>query len=332
MKLGCSYFGNRIMRHVAEDMKYLADKHFTYVVHTFSENDFHFYGRTMKDIVRISKECGLETYLDPWGVGKVFGGEAFSEFVCTHPQVRQIISDGLPAGIACLNNPEFRQFIHEWIDAAVETDTDYVFWDEPHFYIPTWMGGRPNTWGCLCQHCRKKFEERYNAPLPEIETSEVKEFKHQSILDFLTEMIGYTHKLSKKNALCILPHSTGQGDNWIDFASISELDIFGTDPYWYASGKDVKEYMGEFAREVAKTCRQTGREGQIWIQGFKVPAGREEEIRTAVEVAVNAGIRNLAVWGFEACAHISWVAPDDPAKAWSIICDAFASVKNIDEL
>ena len=329
MKLGTSYFGNRIIRHVKEDMKYLKDRHFTYVVHTFSENDFHFYSATMKEIVKITKDIGLETQIDPWGVGKVFGGEAFSEFISTHPEVCEILSDGKPAGIACPNHSEFRRFMHKWIDAAVSTGAEYLFWDEPHFYLSGWMGGRPDTWGCRCKFCRQKFEDRYNHPMPLNETDEVKAFKHHSIVDFLQEMISHGHQAGAKNALCSLPGSA-QNEEWMmDLASLENLDNFGTDPYWYGAKKDVAEYVGDFARKVVKVCLQMKREGHIWIQGFKVPAGREEEISTAVNLAVKAGIRNLAVWGFDACSFISSIAPDNPQKTWEIICRAFSSVKDL---
>ena len=160
MKLGASYFGNRIVRYVAQDMKNMVDHHCNYVIHTFSENDFHFYRGTMKEIVKVSHDAGLGVYIDPWGVGKVFGGEAFSDFVMNNPQALQVLSDGKPVGVACLNHPDFRAFMKDWIDAAVETGADCLFWDEPHFYLPSWMGGRQNTWGCLCAVCQQKFKTK----------------------------------------------------------------------------------------------------------------------------------------------------------------------------
>ena len=51
MKTGTSYFGVRIPRHVASDMDDLVRDGFSYVCHTFSENDLLFYRSTMKDIV-----------------------------------------------------------------------------------------------------------------------------------------------------------------------------------------------------------------------------------------------------------------------------------------
>ena len=44
MRFGCSYFGSRIIPHVSEDMKYLADSGFDFVIHVFTEERRAFYG------------------------------------------------------------------------------------------------------------------------------------------------------------------------------------------------------------------------------------------------------------------------------------------------
>jgi hypothetical protein len=337
MKLGSSYFGNRIVKHVAADMRDLRKRHFNYVVHTFSENDYQFFRGTMREIVRASHDAGLEAHIDPWGVAKIFGGEAFSQFAASNFHVLQVLSDGKPAPVACPNHPELRAFMKDWIDAAVETEADVLFWDEPHFYLSGWLGGRPNTWGCLCEVCKKKFAAQFGHAMPQELTPEVEQFREDSLRDFLAEMIIYTHSLGKRNALCVLPHDEKENPDWAAFAALSGLNIFGTDPYWYGAKREVGEMVGYFSRKVMEVCRARNEtlpagkqvQAQIWIQGFKVPAGREEEIRTAIEVAVEAGVRDLAVWGFEACGHMSSIRSDNPERVWDIITDAFAQIENL---
>lgn len=92
MKLGASYFGNRILKHVRRDMEKMVDDGCNQVVHTMSEHDIFYYSQTMVDIVKVSKEVGLEVFLDPWGIGRVFGGESFSTFVKLFPEARQKLS------------------------------------------------------------------------------------------------------------------------------------------------------------------------------------------------------------------------------------------------
>src|SRR3954447_1543823 len=72
--VGCSYFGVRIVRHVARDMEDLARRGFTGVLHTFSENDLAYYRGTMRRIFEVSHDLGLEVQTNPWGLGRTFGG------------------------------------------------------------------------------------------------------------------------------------------------------------------------------------------------------------------------------------------------------------------
>ncbi|MGH8975877.1 MAG: hypothetical protein ACRD0C_22045, partial [Acidimicrobiia bacterium] len=110
MAIGCSYFGNRILRHVAADMEGLAAAGFTGVLHTMSENDLAYYRDTLARMVAISQQAGLEVQVGPWGLGRVFGGEAESEFVATHPEVGQVLDDGRRVAAGCLNQEPFRAF------------------------------------------------------------------------------------------------------------------------------------------------------------------------------------------------------------------------------
>ncbi len=329
MRLGCSYFGNRILRYVKQDMEKLAADSFDYVVHTFSENDWAFYHKRMQEIIKATHDAGLEAYVGPWGVGKMFGGEAFSDALVIKPHYKQILNDGDPAGIACLNHPEVMDFMKKWVDAAVETGADYIFWDEPHFYLSTWLGGRPNTWGCRCNFCKEKYKKQYNQELPITETETVVEFKQKSLYEFLSSLVNYAISKKIKNCLCSLPVEETNEKFWDILASIKGLDNFGTDPYWYAFKKDVRQFVGSHSKKVVQLTKNLGKETHIWIQGFKVPGGREEEIYTAVEEAVKAGVKDLAVWGFEACDAISYIRPENPQKTWEIILEAFKNAKKI---
>jgi hypothetical protein len=331
MKLGCSYFGNRIPRHVRTDMQELVDMGCTYVVHTFNENDWLFYHDTMTELVGISHDAGLEVHIDPWGVGKVFGGESFSNFVMQNVDAMQMVSDGKPVGSACPNNPKFQAFMKEWIDAAAKTNADVLFWDEPHFYLPGWMGGRPDTWGCCCGVCKDKFEEHTGVPMPAEETDQVRTFKENSITEFLSMLVGHSHNAGKRNSLCVLPlrdetHSTA---NWNRMASLNHLDIFGTDPYWYAFNKDMRTFVGDACDLVKEVCRDHKLNSQMWLQGYKVPAGREYEMVDAVELMVEKGIRDIAVWGFHSCGHMSYIRPEDPAESWATVKKAFTKARDL---
>ena len=48
MRLGVSYFGNRMPWSVKDDMKKIRDNGCNFVVHTFSETDLEYYAGTME--------------------------------------------------------------------------------------------------------------------------------------------------------------------------------------------------------------------------------------------------------------------------------------------
>jgi len=58
MSIGTSYFGNRVLRHVAADMEGLAADGFTGVLHTYSENDLAYYRESMGRVVEASHAAG----------------------------------------------------------------------------------------------------------------------------------------------------------------------------------------------------------------------------------------------------------------------------------
>src|SRR5918995_5743027 len=116
---GCSYFGVRIPRHVARDLDDMVSRGFGGVLHTFSENDLAYYRDTMRRIVELSHDRGFEVQMNPWGVGRTFGGEAESRFLTFRPDAWQVLDDGRRVAAACLNNPAYRAFCREWADAAL---------------------------------------------------------------------------------------------------------------------------------------------------------------------------------------------------------------------
>lgn len=325
MKTGVSYFGNRSIKHVAEDMKDIASSYCTFVVHTFSENDFQYYKETMRNIVKISHEHGLEVYLDPWGIGGVFGGEAYSALVARDLSIRQIRNDGESVPCACLNQPRFREFLKEWAQTAVSFGADYIFWDEPHFYIPGWFGEKGGTgWTCYCPVCKEKFYQRYKQDIPKDKlTPELKEFREESILDFLQDMSDAVVSYGAKNAVCMLP--SDETSRWEKIAAIKSLSVIGTDPYWIGPKKDVKEFVSHYSKEINRIATKYNKEGQIWVQAFKIPSGREEEVGIAIDTAIKCGIRNIAVWGYEGCAVMSHLSCDNPELVWKIIVNQFAA-------
>jgi N-acetylmuramic acid 6-phosphate etherase len=315
MAVGSSYFGVRILRHVARDMEDLVRRGYTGVLHTFSENDLAYYRDTMRRIVDVSHALGLEVQMCPWGVGRTFGGEAESRFVTFRPDACQVLDDGRRVTAGCLNHPEYRALCREWADAALEAGADRVFWDEPHWVVPEHVGvDDPARWGCRCEHCR----ERFGGELPAELTAEALAFREASLVDFLREMVGHVAERGGRSTVCLLPLVEGPHGiaDWDAVAALPGLDTLATDPYWKGFGEQAGPFVERMARLVAETAVRHGVRPQLWVPGFRLTAADIPDLEGAVASARAAGIEDLWIWGYEACAHMTHLATPDSEAVW----------------
>ena len=82
---GVAYHGNRILKHVEEDMIDIVNHNMNLVVHMFTHNDWDRHLKVMKDIVNITKYYGLDMWIDNWGIGGPPGDKSF--FTGKHPEI-----------------------------------------------------------------------------------------------------------------------------------------------------------------------------------------------------------------------------------------------------
>jgi hypothetical protein len=329
MSIGTSYFGNRIVRHVAADMEALAERGFTGVLHTYTENDLTYYRSTLNEIVRRSQEAGLVVQIGPWGVCRMFGGEAESGFVPANMEIGQVLETGRRVPAGCANQPRVRAFVREWIDAAIDTGAEYIFCDEPHWTHPQHFGLDPRHWGCRCEVCRGLFRERFGEDMPAELTPEVLAFREDSMVDFIGDFVAHVAAQGAKPTICPLPHTEGPHGikDWSRLAALPGLDTLATDPYWRALDEPLEPFVREYSRRVAQLAGEHDLVPQIWIQGFGVPAAEASDIATAVRIAREEGVEDLWVWGFEACGHMTTLAPDDPEAVWETTVEALLGVR-----
>jgi hypothetical protein len=315
MKLATSYFGNRIPRHVGRDMRQLKALGFDRVIHTFSENDLLYYRGTFSEIVRITADCGLEPWLDPWGVARVFGGEAFSQWIVEDDDLRQRGPSGRTLVGACINHPRLRERLREWVDAAAETGARGVFWDEPHW---SHRGpGNPDGEICVCPHCR-----RLGGTLASMTPEEVEGFRGESIARLLREMIAHAKGHGLESSVCVFP--TGVAEQpalaWPEIARMPGVTEFGTDPYWLAFGIEAAGPRDQFidaqCAAANEACRAAGIRCMLWLQAFRIAAAQEENLIEGARRVIAHRPDVIALWGFEACAHMSGIACERPATVW----------------
>jgi hypothetical protein len=328
MKTGVAYFHPRDPRHAERDLDDMVEHGCTFMVYCFSETDMAYYNQATEKILRMSHDRGLEVYLDPWGLGGMYGGETFSRFVAEHLGARQTLSQGQSVPAACPNQPEFRDFQDQWIRRAAEMGTDVVFWDEPHFHFNFMDPSSWTNWACRCDACRDRFQELTGLEMPAELTPEVVDFRQRSITEFLEENCREARRLGMQNCVCVLPDEEGSlaqaagTPRWEQIVSLPQVDLFGTDPYWVLLGAEVREYVRKHSIRVKELCDLHGKEPQAWVQAFLIPEDREEEVGTAAQTIYDVGIRNIAAWAYRGC-HLIDIRCARPDKVWEILTEAY---------
>lgn len=324
-QFGTSYFGVRDPEHVRLDMLQLAEQGLTFVVHTFSENDLRFYKDTMKEIIEVSKQAGLEVFLDPWGVCGIFGGEAFSAFVCETTQSWQVLNNGNRVPALCPNNPKTLLFLENWVNTTIELSPTGVFFDEPHFYKSS-----SDAWACVCKFCQKKFLSEFGYTMPLELTKDTLLFRIKSIANLIHRLSKIAKSGSLVTSLCLLPREQDT-THWTEFFKIPYLDIIGTDPYWVNLGLDgieVSNYVKRFSKTVVRLAKLYGKTPQLWVQAFKIPKGTETNIKRSILAAVEVGIRNISVWSFKGTKVMSYIRSDRPDVVWETYISTIEELKS----
>jgi hypothetical protein len=357
IETGVSYFGSRTLRHVRADLEDMVAHNCTFVVHCFTETDLLYYQQSVAEIVEATHAAGLRALLDPWGVAGIFSGETLSDFPLTHLDTLQVRSDGKRAPAACPNRPETRRFLIDWVRKAAEVGGDGIVWDEPHFFIPFFRGERSAAWACRCRVCRERFRRQTGHAMPEQLDGEVLAFRESSLIEVLSELVAEARRLGMSNTLCVAPSQFAEAgfpdisvalarllggadasadpflqfgmSDWGAAASIPGLDVFGTDPYWFMASVDPDAFLRAFAGKALAAARANGLRTQIWVQAFRVPEGREEELRAGLHTAASLGADQVAAWSYDATQSMSQLRCARPEVVWRIIGEAFGELRAI---
>jgi hypothetical protein len=332
VQFGVSYFGVRDPRHARHDLDEIAAAGFTDVIHTFSEHDLRYHRGDVARLVTESRARGLGATLDPWGVGGLFGGEAYSELALTDLACRQVDASGRSVPAACPNAPATRDLLRRWTRAALELGPDRLFWDEPHFYLGALREG-PRSPCCRCASCEQAWRRAGgDAPLPPEGDPDLGRFRVESLRRLLEIAIEEAAPASGvRHTLCLLPRGEYAGagsDDWETFATLDGLDRLATDPYWMERPVIPAEFVRHHAAPLAALCHRTRRTLEVWIQGIRIAAGRERDIESAAAAAVECGAGSVAFWSFRGTERMSWLACADPDAAWAAMKNAVRAFAN----
>ena len=330
MQFGVSYFGVRNPQHFQRDLDDMRRLGFDYIVFTFSENDHRFYQGSVAECVRRTRQQGLKTWVDPWGVCGIFGGEAFTDRGAWDITGQQRRSDGRPLPLLCPNSPEVRTYLRQWITTVAEVlQADAIFWDEPHFYLPYGVSRTQGLWGCCCHHCQERFTATHQQPWPEEETAEVRQCKQDAIASLLLELTATAAQLGLQNIVCVLPeheYLDALAAKFALFAANPHLDILSTDPYPLWHGRDIATTQ-IFCEALQHAGQQHSTGAQMWIQGFRVPAGRELRLGEEMRLMAQCGIRDIAIWSYLATAYMSSHTCADAPKVWEVFTQTMQELR-----
>jgi hypothetical protein len=329
LTLGAAYHGNRMPHHAREDLRDMMRNGMDLVVHMFSHMDWDRHKNRMKDILELSHEIGLETWVDNWGLSGPPGD--YSHFLSYHPEAHQIYSNGEmdPVRI-CLNNRDFRAFTKEWIDTVAYIGGHTIFWDEPHLPLKETAGAA--YYSCACPHCRALFREKFGYDMPQTLNEDVKRFRLETIAGYFSEVTAYSALKGMKNVVCVmLGEQNGISLATLDsICSIDSLDNIGSDPYWlHLNGVDPYAFVYENTRRNLEVSAKYGKDHNIWIQTYATPRGREEEIVAAAEAAYDAGARTIIAWGYYGSESNDYAA-ENPEKTWVTTCAAFRRIREME--
>lgn len=315
MDLGVSYIAAHLPDHIEADMKHLKAIGCTEVLFALQENHVVTLTGAVRFGAKIAKENGLRPYVVVWGYANTFGGGRMSKVMLEDLGMWRVAKDGTRVALACLNNPRLVDRFIEITDVCRANGFEGMFVDEPTIQE------------CFCEHCRNAFSDAFGKDLLASEgTEEYQTFQKDTVSRYTDALCKRIKVLDarQKTIACVMPHDR---ECFEAVASIPELDIFGTDPYWLVGGEPLEKAVAD-TQLVKEICERKGKSSQIWLNCWKIPAGREEEIYTGGKALAEAGCDSMYTWSFRGGLSTDEEC-DDPPKAWESVCRLYRELAGV---
>lgn len=336
-EVGVSYYGINRVEHARTDFADIRAHNCNAIVLALTEFDMFFWRPQIPRIVDEAKRQGLRVYLNTWGIGKFFGGEAPSLFLqeCDIEDRQFSALTDQPLAAASPSSRAFREYVWGIVDyLAASCDADGFFWDEPHYAMPIDPVGYQSTadFTCRSRITRAKFLARYGYEMPRTLTAQVRSFRHDEANDLLAECsrIAKSRNPNLTVTQCSLPannnyylsHQRGF-DNWESIAARPDIDTFATSIF--VDPETSLDAHRQIARKTVRLAKANGKRSQRWIMSyFDSPADLSQLTRIAQTYA-EEGVESIFSWTYRAGAGTALSAPD-PDAAWDALGEAFGSV------
>lgn len=128
-----------------------------------------------------------------------------------------------------------------------------------------------------------------------------------------------------ENIVCVMLHTLEETSG---LAGLANIDDYGIDPYWFPGKKnnDPYDFVYEASCEAAKKAKALGKRHHIWIQGYSIPAGYEDEIVTAYDAAYDSGARTILSWSYRGGESNTYKS-ENCERVWQVMGEASARIR-----
>jgi len=312
IRLGVSYYGSYLPRHLETDLKDIYDSGCDDVLVTLQENDFKVFRGKVQLTAKIAHKIGLKAVANLWGYACMLGGGRVSKLLTDNSEAWQVNREGKKVGVGCMNNPVVLDALIGMVKDAASYGFDGFFVDEP------------TRAECFCQHCQEKFRSDYGGSLFQAEPGELREFRSRSVTEFVEKICNEVKQTDSRleTSTCVMPKDESL---WEDVAEIRSLDYFGTDPYWLLTGESV-DFVVESTRTIVELCGRRGKKSLMWILCWKVPLGKEDEIYEATLLCAKEKPDAIYAWSYRGGLG-TYEESDDPEKSWLRLISAYKEIK-----
>jgi len=322
-----SYYGIGYVEHAEKDFREMIEHGCTTVILAITEFDMDFWFPSINPMIMKAHEIGLKVLLDPWGIGKYFGGEQVSLFLqnnINNRQVSAITGEALPH--ACFNTNSFRDYFQKiCLKLARETGADGFFWDEPHYALPksyaSITGSASDDWTCRCPVCLDKFRKYYGYEMPRIMNDDVRQFRWREALFILEDTSRKIKEINPELEITVCVHATINSyyvtelrgyDNWDMVGACPYFDVFSTTIIAWELPESFFEHITKRTVEIA---RKYGKKSERWIMNYYKQPKDFAQMDSVVNLYESLGVDRLAAWTFRGGYGTVLAAPD-ALKLW----------------
>ena len=332
-----SYYGLNYVEHAERDFQEMLEHGCSTVYLAVTEFDFDFWRPNIPKIVEKGHELGLKVVIDPWGIGKYFGGEQVSKFLQNNTENRQVSAlTGEKLPYACFNTNSFRDYFRNFCTTlASEAGADGFFWDEPHYAFPKGIasitGGVADDWTCRCPVCQKKFQDYYGYEMPHYMNDDVKQFRWREAMEILSSTSKAIKEINANQEITCCVHATQNSyyvteyrgyDNWDMVAACPYFDVFSTTIINWAM---PEAFFKDITERTVAVAKRHGKKSERWLMGYYKQPDDFARIDKVVDLYESLGVDRLSAWTYRGGYGTVLAAPD-ALKLWDRIGENYRRV------